>query len=142
MLRIKNYFLNSPQKLVSIKVTTINNSFIIFNVLQELQLQTEHANAYWGKNIPLLEPYKEHNPFLKTILQLSTAIARMEIVRFSVFYYYHYYYYYYWYQSIRSLWELEINIIFRFESLYASLNTIKHPTPPRLYLFLTSTFLS
>ena len=46
MLRIKNHFLNSPQKLVSIIVTTLNNSFIIFNVLQELQLQTEHANAY------------------------------------------------------------------------------------------------
>ena len=76
-------------------------------------MQTEHANAYWGKHIPLHEPYKEHNPFLKTILQLSTVIALMEIVRFSVYYYY---YYYYWYQSIGSLWELEINIIFRLES--------------------------
>ena len=46
--------INSPQKLVSIKVTTINNSFIIFNVLQELQLQTEHANAYEAKIYPFL----------------------------------------------------------------------------------------
>ena len=37
-----NNFLNS-QKLVSIKVI---NATLLFNVLQELQLQIEHANAY------------------------------------------------------------------------------------------------
>ena len=58
-----NNFLNS-QKLVSIKVI---NATLLFNVLQELQLQIEHANAYWRKHIPLFDPYKENNLFLKTI---------------------------------------------------------------------------
>ena len=62
-MKDKNYFLNS-QKLVSIKVT---KTTLLFNMLQELYLQIERENAYWLRHIPVFEPYKENNIFLKTI---------------------------------------------------------------------------
>ena len=99
-----NNFLNS-QKLVSIKVV---NTTLLFNVLQELQSQIEHANAYWRKHIPLFDPYKENNLFLKTIENmpntpidyLLASYEHCEIVWFLIDIN----------PYIRSLWELEIKI--------------------------------